>query len=70
MVLKAPGRKIVSMEVKASASVSQDDFNGLRELATAAGRGFARGVVLYTGEQLVSFEDRMWAVPLGVLWAR
>ena len=70
MVLKAPGRKIVSMEVKASASVSQDDFNGLRELALAAGRGFARGVVLYTGEQLVSFEDRMWAVPLGVLWAR
>lgn len=70
LVLEAPGRRIVGIEVKASASVSQSDFNGLRELATAAGRGFARGVVLYTGEQLVSFEDRMWAVPLGVLWAR
>ena len=70
LVLEAPGRRIVGIEVKASASVSQSDFNGLRELATAAGRGFARGVVLYTGEQLVSFEDRMWAVTLGVLWAR
>jgi hypothetical protein len=25
--------------------------------------------VLYSGEQLISFGDRLWAVPLGVLWA-
>ena len=31
---------------------------------------FARGVVLYTGDQLVPFEEKLWAVPLGVLWAR
>lgn len=70
LVLEAPDRRVVGIEVKASASVGGGDFNGLRELATAAGPGFARGVVLYTGEQLVAFEDRMWAVPLGVLWAR
>jgi uncharacterized protein len=69
LVLEAPGRRIAGIEVKASASVSQGDFNGLRELASAAGRGFARGVVLYTGEQLIPFEERMWAVPLGVLAA-
>ena len=27
------------------------------------------GVVLYTGEQLMPFEEHLWAVPLGVLWA-
>lgn len=70
LVLEAPGSRIVGIEVKASASLTQSDFNGLRELASAAGRGFARGVVLYTGEQLIPFEERMWAVPLGVLWAR
>ena len=69
-MLEAPGSRVVGIEVKASASLTQSDFNGLRELASAAGRGFARGVVLYTGEQLIPFEERMWAVPLGVLWAR
>ena len=69
LVLEAPGQRIVGIEVKASASITQSDFNGLRELAGAAGKGFARGAVLYTGEQLIPFEERLWAVPLGVLWA-
>ena len=69
LVLEAPGPRIVGVEVKASASISQGDFSGLRELANAAGKAFVRGVVLYTGEQLMPFEDKLWAVPLGVLWA-
>ncbi len=69
LVLEAPGRRIVGIEVKASASITQGDFLGLRELAGAAGAGFARGIVLYTGDQLLPFEDRLWAVPMGVLWA-
>jgi uncharacterized protein len=69
LVLEAPGGRIAGVEVKASASVSSSDFNGLRELANAAGGGFSRGIVLYTGEQLMPFEERLWAVPLGVLWA-
>jgi predicted AAA+ superfamily ATPase len=71
LVLEAPDQQVVGVEVKASASLSlsQSDFNGLRELAHAAGQGFARGIVLYTGEQLMPFEERLWAVPLGVFWA-
>ena len=60
-VLEAPGHWTEGVEVKASASITQGDFIGLRELASAAGKGFARGVVLYTGEQLIPFEERMWA---------
>ncbi len=26
------------------------------------------GVVLYTGEQLASFGEAMWAIPINVLW--
>ncbi|MBW8831295.1 MAG: DUF4143 domain-containing protein [Burkholderiales bacterium] len=32
-------------------------------------KAFARGIVLYTGEQIMPFEEHLWAVPLGVLWA-
>jgi uncharacterized protein len=69
LVLEAPSQRIVGVEVKASASITQGDFNGLRELANAAGKTFARGVILYTGEHLMPFEEHLWAVPLGVLWA-
>jgi uncharacterized protein len=54
MLLEAPDQRLVGIEVKASASISQSDF---------------RGVVLYTGEQLLPFGEQLWAVPLGVLWA-
>jgi predicted AAA+ superfamily ATPase len=69
LVLESPNQRVVGIEVKASASITQGDFHGLRELANAVGEGFARGVVLYTGEQLMPFEGNLWAVPLGVLWA-
>jgi predicted AAA+ superfamily ATPase len=46
LVLEAPDQQVVGVEVKASASLSQSDFSGLRELANAAGQGFARGIVL------------------------
>ena len=69
MVLEASGQRVAGIEVKASASVSHADFAGLRELAGDAGTGFVRGIVLYTGEQLVPFEEHLWAVPISVLWA-
>ena len=69
LVLESPDQRIVGIEIKASASLNQGDFDGLRELRRAAGRAFTRGAVLYTGEQLLPFEDKLWAVPLGALWA-
>jgi uncharacterized protein len=69
MVLETPSQRIVGIEVKASARLTQSDFDGLRTLREAAGKAFARGIVLYTGDQLLPFEDKLWAVPMGVLWA-
>jgi predicted AAA+ superfamily ATPase len=69
LVLETPSQRVVGIEVKASARLTQGDFDGLRELRKGAGEGFARGIVLYTGDQLLPFEDTLWAVPMGVLWA-
>jgi uncharacterized protein len=35
--------------------VSHDDFNGLRHLAQHLGEDFIVGLVLYTGQQTLSF---------------
>ncbi len=69
LVLEATDGRIVGIEVKAGSSLRPADRAGLAVLAEAAGSHFTRGVVLYGGDQLLPLGDRMWAVPLGVLWA-
>ena len=60
--------RLVGVEVKASASVASSDFSGLRALAEAVGDRFVRGIVLYTGSQVVPFGERLHAVPVSLLW--
>lgn len=60
--------RLVSVEVKASATVTSSDFKGLRALANAAGERFVRGLVLYAGNQVIPFGERLHAVPLSLLW--
>ena len=61
--------RIVGVEVKASATVSEGDFAGLRRLAAATRDSFAMGLVLYDHEHAVPFGERMAAAPLSTLWA-
>lgn len=68
LVLEKPGQFVVGIEVKASARLTQSDFNGLRALAEVAGEKFVRGVVLYLGEQRLQFADNLWAEPMNALW--
>ena len=70
IVLEAPGGRCVGVEVKLAATVTARDVAGLRGLAEAAGEVFHRGIVLYTGEQVVPFAANIHALPLSALWAR
>ena len=56
------------LEVKASASVMRKDFVGLEALAESAGERWLRGVVLYTGDEVVGFDERLVAMPVSALW--
>ena len=45
-----------------------EDFRGLRHLANRLGDRFRAGIVLYAGEQQLSFGDRLAALPMAALW--
>jgi predicted AAA+ superfamily ATPase len=68
IVLEMPDGRIVGIEVKSSSSVSPSDFKGLKVLHEIAGKKFIRGIVLYTGDKKVTFENNMHALPIGSLW--
>ena len=67
IVLESGGR-VAGVEVKAGGTVTASDFRGLRKLRDASGDHFAAGVVLYDGETSVGFGDRLYAVPVRLLW--
>jgi predicted AAA+ superfamily ATPase len=67
-VIETPDGRIVGIEVKAGATVRTEDLIGLRNLAGLTGDRFVAGYVLYTGQQTLSFGDRIRAVPLDALW--
>ncbi|MBI2681098.1 MAG: ATP-binding protein [Candidatus Solibacter usitatus] len=67
-VLETPAGEVVGIEVKSAGSVSASDFKGLRTLAELAGTRFRRGIVLYTGAEVVPFAKNLHAVPIQALW--
>jgi hypothetical protein len=70
VIIEDHRRRVVGIEVKASATVTSDDFRGLRRLAEAVGDRFAFGAVLYDHDRFVPFGERLWAAPLSSLWGQ
>jgi predicted AAA+ superfamily ATPase len=62
------GTRIVGVEVKAASNLTVDHYKGLRHLRDELGGMFHRGIVLYTGQQTVAVDEKIWAVPISALW--
>jgi predicted AAA+ superfamily ATPase len=69
VVLEDRAGRVVGVEVKAAATLSGNDVRGLQTLATTAGKQWVRGVVLYTGTEVIPFSANLHGVPLGRLWS-
>ncbi len=70
-ILAERAGQIVGIEIKASRSVSVDDFKHLKWFA-ANGPGKSRkftGIVFYLGDRKLSFNDRCYALPVSSLWS-
>lgn len=52
----------------AASSVREGDFRGLKRLRELMGSRFLGGIVLYDGEHVLPFGERLLAVPLSSLW--
>ncbi|MBB4193066.1 putative AAA+ superfamily ATPase [Rhizobium aethiopicum] len=69
VILEDEMGSIAGFEIKASATVTPADFKGLRKVAAATGAAFKAGWVLYDGDKVLPFGDRLAAVPLSCLWS-
>jgi predicted AAA+ superfamily ATPase len=69
VVLEDRAGRAAAVEVKLAAGVAPHDLKGLVALRAALGERFVRGVVLYAGGEVVPLGDRLFAVPIGMLFA-
>jgi uncharacterized protein len=68
IVLEAADGRIVGIECKGSSSIKNDAFKGLKVLKELAGDKFHRGIVLYTGSQVIGADEDLLAIPVSALW--
>jgi uncharacterized protein len=69
LVIESDDGTIAGVEVKASSTVSTSDVKNLQLLREKLLDRFAAGVILYLGERVVPLGDRLWALPISVLWS-
>lgn len=68
VILEDKAGRVVGIEIKASESISIRDSKGLRELQESLGKKFIRGIILYTGSQIVPINAKITALPITALW--
>jgi len=67
-VLEGAGNSVVGIEVKASANINRSDFTGLQTPAESAAHRFQRGLLLYLGDKVLPFGEKLYALPISALW--
>jgi uncharacterized protein len=68
IVVERGADELAGIEVKASSTVGEADFRGLRKLRECAGGRRFAGIVLYDGEASLGFGAGLQAVPIRALW--
>lgn len=69
IVMEQYGGGTVGIEVKASATVKEQDFKGLKRLQNTVGKHWKAGIIFFDGEYPLSFGSKLHALPISALWS-
>lgn len=68
LVAETDDGRIAAVEVKASTTVAEGDFRGLRHLRDLLGADFVGGVLLNLGQRSYTADRKIYVMPLDRLW--
>lgn len=71
-ILAESATRLVGIEIKASGTITEDAFKNLKGFASS-GPGKSKtftGIVFYLGQHKLTFGDRMFALPVSMLWSK
>jgi len=67
-VIESPDGKIIGIEVKLDGTINEKDWANMNVLSETVGNRFLKGVIIYTGTELLPVSRNIWAVPVNYLW--
>jgi len=68
LLLERSDGSLVAIEVKSSSSVDSSSFAAMISLAHDLKKRFVRGIVFYTGKEMIPFGKNLLALPFQSLW--
>lgn len=68
IVLEGQNKELVGIEVKAATTIKKSDLAGINALKAMAGTAFKKGIILYTGDQVLALQHDIYALPINALW--
>jgi predicted AAA+ superfamily ATPase len=69
-VIENPKGEAIGIEVKLSGTVDEKDWANMGAMRETLGKKFKKGIVIYTGTDLVQAAWDIWAVPVNYLWEK
>ncbi len=60
--------KLIAVEVKATSKIDPSDFKHIKSFAEETGDKFLRGILFYTGSEIIPFAKNLFALPVNTLW--
>ena len=67
-VIENQESEVIGIEVKLDATINQKDWVNMYTLQETTGDRFLKGIILYTGDELIQVSRSIWAVPVNYLW--
>ncbi|MDR1244266.1 MAG: ATP-binding protein [Endomicrobium sp.] len=60
----------IAIEIKLNATLDLKDFANMKICKDTLRDKFKKGIVVYTGNEILPFGDNLWAIPVNYLWER
>jgi predicted AAA+ superfamily ATPase len=60
----------IAIEIKLNATLDLKDFANMKICKDTLRDKFKKGIVVYTGNEILPFGDNLWAIPVNCLWER
>lgn len=67
-IIERSDGKLIAVEVKATSKIVAKDFNHIKAFEEETKDKFLRGILFYTGSEIIPFSKNLIALPINTLW--
>ena len=67
-VIESPNGNIIGIEAKLDGTITEKDWVNINTLRETVGDRFKKGIIIYTGTELMQVSRNIWVVPVSYLW--